>query len=149
MKFRGHSHRSLDPKGRLMLTPDFRDRLVSEAPDGRVVLTLYEGHVVGMTPAQWSDTEEELEKVRNPSKNLRNLMRILYSGYEEVALDKQGRIQIPAHLRKSGKLDKEVVLLGAGRRFEVWGVESYRSLLEQEYDDVSEELSEAEVSLPF
>jgi MraZ protein len=61
---------------------------------------------------------------------------------------KQGRIAIPAHLRKSGKLDKEVVVIGAGRRLEIWSAEAFEDLLDQDYD-VSTELAENNVSLPF
>ncbi|HMM39528.1 MAG TPA: division/cell wall cluster transcriptional repressor MraZ [Desulfovibrio sp.] len=150
MKFRGHAHRSLDPKGRIILPPEFRDQIFAEVQDGRIVLTIFEGHVIGITPAQWDKLEAELQKKsKNPSRQLRDFMRILYSGYEEVQVDSQGRMQLPAHLRKSGKLNKEVVLLGVGDRFEIWGEESYQSLLEQDYSDVSDELSDAGVILPF
>lgn len=122
MKFRGHAHRSLDPKGRIILPPEFRDQIFAEVQDGRIVLTIFEGHVIGITPAQWDKLEAELQKKsKNPSRQLRDFMRILYSGYEEVQVDSQGRMQLPAHLRKSGKLNKEVVLLGVGDRFEIWG----------------------------
>ena len=150
MKFRGHAHRSLDPKGRIILPPEFRDQIFAEVQDGRIVLTIFEGHVIGITPAQWDKLEAELQKKsKNPSRQLRDFMRILYSGYEEVLVDPQGRMQLPAHLRKSGRLNKEVVLLGVGERFEIWGEESYQGLLEQDYSDVSDELSEAGVILPF
>lgn len=150
MKFRGHAHRSLDPKGRVILPPEFRDQIFAEVPDGRIVLTIFEGHVIGITPAQWDRLESELQKqTKNPSRQLRDFMRILYSGYEEVVVDPQGRMQLPAHLRKSGRLNREVVLLGVGERFEIWGEESYQSLLEQDYSDVSDELSESGVILPF
>jgi len=118
--------------------------------DGKIVLTIFEGHVIGITPAQWNKLESELQKKsKNPSRQMRDFMRILYSGYEEVLVDPQGRMQLPAHLRKSGRLNKEVVLLGVGERFEIWGEESYQGLLEQDYSDVSDELSEAGVILPF
>lgn len=149
MKFRGHSHRSLDEKGRLIFPPDFRDRICEASPDGRVVLTLFEGHVIGMTPEQWEETEQELDKIKNPSRALKNLIRVLYAGYEEVALNKQGRIQLPAHLRKSGKLYKDVVLMGVGKRFEIWGAEQFEDLLEDTQDDVADELSENGVDFPF
>ncbi len=150
MRFRGHAHRSLDPKGRIILPPEFRDQVFAAVPDGRMVLTIFEGHVIGITPEQWTALEAELgKKSRNPSRQMRDFVRILYSGYEEVAVDQQGRMPIPTHLRKSGRLGKDVVLLGVGERFEIWGAESYQALIEQDYSDVSDELSEAGVILPF
>jgi MraZ protein len=148
MKFRGHAHRSLDDKGRLILPPEFRDSIRSAVPEGVIVLTIYDKQVIGITPAQWAELEDELEKVKTPSRELQNTIRILYSGYTETPVSAQGRIAIPAHLRKSGKLDKDVVVMGAGRRFEIWPADSYEQLLDGDYD-VSTELAENNVSMPF
>ncbi|HWR03618.1 MAG TPA: MraZ N-terminal domain-containing protein, partial [Humidesulfovibrio sp.] len=62
MRLLGHAHRSLDPKGRLMLTPEFRDQFLAETPDGRLVLTIYQGQIIGITPEQWDTFVAELEK---------------------------------------------------------------------------------------
>jgi MraZ protein len=148
MKFRGHAHRSLDDKGRLILPPDFRDMIRSGVPESVIVLTIFDKHVIGITPTQWGRLEDELEKVKTPSRELQNTIRILYSGYTETPVGAQGRIAIPAHLRKSGKLDKDVVVMGAGRRFEIWPADSFERLLDEDYD-VSQELAENNVSLPF
>lgn len=148
MKFRGHAHRSLDDKGRLILPPEFRDAIHAELPDGIIVLTIFDKHVIGITPSQWAKLESELESIRTPSRALQNTIRLLNSGYTETPVGKQGRIAIPAHLRKSGKLGGEVVVLGAGRRFEIWSAESFEALLDEDYD-VSSELAENNVSLPF
>jgi MraZ protein len=149
MKFRGHAHRSLDDKGRLILPPEFRDLIRTELSDAVIVLTIYDKHVIGITPDQWTRLEDELEKVKTPSRELQNTIRLFNSGYTETLVGKQGRIAIPAHLRKSGKLlDKEVVVMGAGKRFEIWSAESFESLLDEDYD-VSSELAENNVTLPF
>jgi len=148
MKFRGHAHRSLDDKGRLILPPEFRDAIRSELEDGVIVLTIYDKHVIGITPEQWDKLERELESIKSPSRALQNTIRLLNLGYTETPVGKQGRIAIPAHLRKSGKLDKEVVVIGAGRRLEIWSAEAFEDLLDEDYD-VSLELAENNVSLPF
>ncbi|EGB14843.1 MraZ domain-containing protein [Pseudodesulfovibrio mercurii] len=148
MKFRGHAHRSLDDKGRLILPPEFRDTIRSELPDGVIVLTIFDKHVIGITPEQWNKLESELESIKSPSRELQNTIRLLNLGYTETPVGKQGRIAIPAHLRKSGKLDRDVVVIGAGRRLEIWSAEAFENLLDQDYD-VSSELAENNVSLPF
>jgi len=148
MKFRGHAHRSLDDKGRLILPPEFRDTIRAALPDAVIVLTIYDKHVIGITPEQWTRLEAELEKIKTPSRALQNTIRLFNSGYTEALVGKQGRIAIPAHLRKSGKLDGEVVVMGAGKRFEIWSAESFEQLLDEDYD-VSAELAENNVSLPF
>ncbi len=71
MKFRGHAHRSLDDKGRLILPPDFRDLIRAEVSDAVIVLTIYDKHVIGITPEQWTRLEGELEKVKSPTGGFR------------------------------------------------------------------------------
>lgn len=150
MRLLGHAHRSLDPKGRLMLSPEFRDQLLAESPDGRVVLTLFQGQIIGITPAQWEAFVEQLEtKLSAPSAPLQDMRRVAYAGYTEVVLDKQGRIQLPTHLRKSGRIDRDIVLAGVGKRFEIWDKDRFEALLEQSHADVSEELAKSSVTLPF
>ncbi|MCK5454270.1 MAG: division/cell wall cluster transcriptional repressor MraZ, partial [Calditrichia bacterium] len=41
-----------------------------------------------------------------------------YASYQKV--DKQGRINIPAELIEYAHLDKEVIVLGFVKRFEIW-----------------------------
>lgn len=133
-----------------MLTPEFRDQFLAEAPDGRLVLTIYQGQIIGITPAQWEQFVDELEnKLSAPSTTLQQIRRVAFAGYSEVVLDKQGRIQLPTHLRKSGKLDRDVVLVGVGRCFEIWDKERFEALLEESSEDVSAELAKADIKLPF
>lgn len=134
-----------------MLPPEFRDQFLAESPDGRLVLTIYQGQIIGITPAQWDQFVVEMEqKLTAPSVTLQQLRRVAFAGYAEVVLDKQGRIQLPAHLRKSGKLDRDVVLAGVGRCFEIWDKERFEALLEQQSgEDVSAELARADIKLPF
>lgn len=132
-----------------MLTPEFRDQLLAVTPEGRLVLTIYQGQVIGITPAQWDAFAAEMEKLANPSPNMQNIRRVAFAGYAEVVLDKQGRIQLPTHLRKSGKLERDVVLVGVGRSFEIWDKDRFEALLEQQPGDVSSEMSQANVTMPF
>jgi len=148
LKFRGHAHRSLDDKGRLILPPDFKDLIRSALSDAVMVLTIYDKHVIGITPEQWNKLETELESIKSPSPSLQNTIRRFNLGYTEIKVGAQGRIAIPAHLRKSGKLEKDVVVIGSGRRFEIWSKEDFEKLLDED-EDVSAELAENNVTLPF
>lgn len=149
MKFLGQAHRSMDAKGRLILPPSFKDILLSRSEDGVVVLTLFEGHIIGMTPQQWEKTMAALESVTQPGGKIKNMMMALLAEYEEVTLDGQGRLPLSIHKRKSGRLmDREVVVLGTGPRFEIWSEGEYEAML-AETVGVTDELAESNISLPF
>ena len=132
-----------------MLTPEFREQFLGESPDGRLVLTIYQGQVIGITPQQWETFVAELEKPATPSPTLLSIRRVAFAGYVEVALDKQGRIQLPTHLRKSGRLEGDVVLVGGGKCMEIWDKDRFEALLEQKPEDVSAEMAQANIKLPF
>jgi len=46
--------------------------------------------------------------------------RFFLSGATECIVDKLGRILIPSYLRQYSGLDKEIVFVGVGRKFEIW-----------------------------
>lgn len=142
MIFKGHVDRNLDIKGRLMLPPEYREFFHSQDPDGHLVLTLHRGKIIGITPEQWEAWETRLLEPRNASDDLQSTIDIYLSSYEKVKIDKQGRIQIPPRLRKSGKLNKEVVVMGSGHHFAIMDVRLYDRMLEQPRGDVSREMGD-------
>jgi MraZ protein len=60
--------------------------------------------------------------------------RFLVSGAQECAIDRQGRILLPQHLRQHAGLEREVVIAGVGPRIEIWD----RSRLDEEIRRVAE-----------
>jgi len=118
--FRGHSERNLDPKGRLMLPPEFREEVLKTSPEGKLMLTNFDGCVVGYPMPEWERIEKSFLSVNALDKRIRRLQRFLIAGAVEVVLDKQGRILIPPYLRTYAKLDKDCILAGVVAKFELW-----------------------------
>ena len=50
----------------------------------------------------------------------RDLKRFFFAFANEVIVDKQGRIVIPANLRESAGLSKEAMIIGASSHIEIW-----------------------------
>lgn len=148
MKFYGLAYRNLDAKGRLLLPPEFRDNILSNIPEGYVVLTIFNNQIIGITPSQWEHLVEELDRIKAPSNDLEETKMLLYSNYVQAPVSKQGRIAIPAHLRQNGNIgtEMEVVVFGAGNRFEIRPKEKYTNMLNKDRD-VSSELRENNANL--
>jgi MraZ protein len=51
---------------------------------------------------------------------IRALQRLLVGHADDVEVDAAGRILVPPELRRYANLDKRVVLVGQGRKFELW-----------------------------
>ena len=139
--FRGRSQRNIDGKGRLMLPPDFRRVCQEHDPDGRLILTNFDDCVAGYPMAEWQEIETRLDQIRNPNRQLRNFLRFFLGGAQEVTLDGQGRVNIPQSLRDYAGLDKEIVLVGVGAKFEVWDRGRHDTIMDQNFDDVSDALA--------
>ena len=142
--FRGHSHRSLDGKGRLMLPPEFRDTVFERDPDGRLMLTNFDGCAVGYPMPEWETIESSFNRINVLNRRLRDFQRFFISGAVEVHLDKQGRILVPPHLRTYARLQRDIVLAGVGRKFEIWDLDKFeerRRDVEENFDQVMDEVA--------
>ena len=130
--FRGHSYRSLDPKGRLMLPPEFREEIFRLVPDGRVMLTNnFDGAISGYPMPEWEAVEASFRAGNTLMPGFRDIERFFIAGATEVTVDKQGRILIPPYLRTYAGLDKEMVLAGVGTKFEIWDQGRFEERLRQ------------------
>ncbi len=74
--------------------------------------------------------------------SMRRFRRVIIGQASECNCDKQGRILIPPTLRQYAKLEKEIVLVGALKHFEIWSREPWEAeKLELGSDILKEELS--------
>lgn len=129
----------LDDKGRLFLPAKFRPLL-----EHGVVLTRGQDHCIyGWTPESFHAFAEKVKQTPFTNREVRNFVRMLYSGAVSEAPDKQGRISIPPVLREWANLDRECTVVGAMDRIEIWDSASWDQFsAEQEgpFADMSNEI---------
>lgn len=129
----------LDDKGRLILPAKFRSRL---AP-GLVVTRGHERCLFVIPMDEFRQIYEQARHAPVTSKQARDYLRVLLSGAHDEVPDKQGRVSIPAPLRRYAGLDREVAVIGAGTRVEIWDAtawETYLDAQEAAYADTAEEI---------
>ncbi len=119
MAFRGTFDHTLDAKNRLTVPARYR-------------ATLAEGVVMAMPvdlepcvgvwrPEQYERyTERALAELPPLSPRLAELERFFYGSSQDTELDAAGRIMLPVFLAEHAGLTKEVVVVGAGDRLELW-----------------------------
>ena len=149
MFFRGRSQRTPDPKGRLMLPTDFRDIIRSHDEDGKVVLTTYDGCIVGFPLPEWEEFEQKIIRLRNPVRTVRDFRRLVLGGAEVMTLDAQGRVRLSKEHMQYAGIEKEVFIVGQGPRFEIWSPQKLEPVLEQNFDQVAEAIGDAGVDFGF
>lgn len=149
MFFRGRITRNLDPKGRLMLPPEFRDTLSARSADGKVVLTTYDGCVVGFPLPDWEEFEQKMNRIKNAPRSVRDFRRLVLGGAEAMSLDGQGRVRLSREHTTYAAIDREATLVGQGPRFEVWSPARLAPVLEQNFDDVARAIAETGIDFGF
>lgn len=149
MYFRGRILRNLDPKSRIVLPPDFREILLSRSPAGKVVLTTYDGCAVGFPLPDWEEFECKMNRIKNPSREVRFFRRLVIGGAEELAVDAQGRVRLSRELMKYAGIEREAILMGQGSRFEIWAPGTLDAALDQDFDDVAAALADTGIDIGF
>jgi MraZ protein len=114
--FMGTYTPKLDEKGRLILPAKFRDRL-SEG----LVVTQGQEKCLDVFPVDVFMEEADRARAKGmTSRSGRDQIRMLFASAEEVTPDKQGRIAITAPLREYAAISRDVVVIGAMDRVEIW-----------------------------
>ncbi|KAA1042705.1 division/cell wall cluster transcriptional repressor MraZ [Macrococcus equipercicus] len=137
--FMGEYQHQLDAKGRIIVPSKFRDELSEHF----VITRGLDNCLFGYTIAEWQKIEEKLKTLPITKKDARKFMRLFFSGAVEVDLDKQGRINIPSHLREYAGLTKECVVIGVSSRIEIWDKAVWQTFYEEteeHYEEIAEEL---------
>jgi MraZ protein len=118
--FRGVATLSLDTKGRLAVPSKYRDVLLAQG-DGRVVVTADPSKCLLLFPLlEWEPIEKKLNSLSSFNPQTRSLQRLLVGNAADLELDAAGRILLPAMLREFAALEKNVVMVGQGAKFELW-----------------------------
>ncbi|MBE9559737.1 MAG: division/cell wall cluster transcriptional repressor MraZ [Proteobacteria bacterium] len=131
MHFRGINNIAVDAKGRMAMPARYRDRLL-EACGGRLVVTVDQDHCLLVYPLpEWEVIEEKLINLPSLNKQSRLLQRLLIGHATDLEMDGQGRILLPAMLREYAGLKKKAVLIGQGKKLEIWDEETWAQSQEE------------------
>ena len=129
--FRGVAQLNLDSKGRLAVPSRFRDALITRA-SGQLVVTADSDRCLLIYPLpDWEPIEQKLMSLSSFNAQIRELQRRLVGYAEDVVMDATGRILVPPALRSYAQLDKAVVLVGQGHKFELWNKDHWDELMEK------------------
>ena len=77
----------------------------------------------------WELIQQKLEGLSNLDSRVRDLQRRLIGFAVDVEMDSAGRVLISPELREYAHLDKTVVLVGQGRKFELWNKDDWDQMI--------------------
>lgn len=129
----GEYEHSIDPKGRLAVPAKLRESLgnnfmITKGLDGCLFVYAQE---------EWQRLEQKLAALPMSRKTARDFTRFLFGGACEGECDKQGRVLLPANLRRYAGLTKDTVIVGVGNHAEIWDAAKWQQYNEESAEDVS------------
>lgn len=130
--FRGFHQISLDAKGRLVIPARYRD-LLKEHCNGQLVATIdIRDTCLRIYPLPvWEELESQLEKLPSTNAGVRRIQRLILGYASDVEMDGSGRVLLPPALRKYASLEKDLVLVGQGKKLELWSEEQWNNCLHE------------------
>jgi len=146
--FMGEHQHSLDKKGRLIIPSKFREILTEKYEDKFVITRGLDNCLFLYPPDEWREIERKIKSLSMLKRESRAFKRFLISGAVECVLDKQGRIMIPVNLRHYARIEKDIVLIGAAEKIEIWSKENwqvYSKKAEESFEEIAQELGEFQI----
>lgn len=112
-----------------------REVLLTESDVNLVVTIDTEEKCLLLYPlGEWEDIEQRIEALPSFNPITRRIQRLLIGHANEVDMDNQGRVLIPPLLREYAALQKRVIVVGQGRKFELWSEQHWQARREQWLD---------------
>ena len=111
---------TIDAKSRMFLPAKYREFVGTS-----VVLRMWEeGCLYLMTEEGWAEYRERVLKELADTE-YRFILRRIFSTATTIPLDSQGRILIPPKFMEYAGLKDRAVIVGAGKKAEIWAPERY------------------------
>jgi MraZ protein len=141
--FKGQFTYSLDSKGRVSIPAKLRKFVASEAND-TFVMTKGINSCIDVYPLnQWQIIEDKLEDLNNFDAKNQLFVRMILQFATEDKMDQQSRILVPQDLLSYAKIEKEVLILGALKKIELWNPKVYNEYLNsipETYEQIAAEV---------
>ncbi len=91
---------------------------------------------------EWEFIETKLAELSDFDKQGRRTKQMMRGYAADCQLDAQGRILIPQELRDYAELKKQIVMLGQGNKFEIWGEAAWKTQRDEWLEQIGDESGE-------
>ncbi|MCW7553582.1 MULTISPECIES: division/cell wall cluster transcriptional repressor MraZ [Endozoicomonas] len=139
--FRGVNAINLDAKGRLAIPTRYRQGLKDRCAGCLVATIDTDEPCLLIYPVdEWDAIQKKIEALPSFHPMTRRIQRLLIGHATDLDMDGNGRVLVPPLLRDYAGLGKKCILLGQGKKFELWDEDCWN----QRRDDYLREASDAE-----
>ncbi|MGZ5253147.1 MAG: division/cell wall cluster transcriptional repressor MraZ [Flavitalea sp.] len=128
--FLGEYEATVDAKGRFLLPAGFKKQL-PEGDNAQFVINRgFEKCLTLYPSSSWEPIFTEISKLNDFDPKVREFRRIFLNGATTLELDSAGRLLIPQNLKAHAGIEKDIVLVSAVNKIEIWDKNKYQQFFE-------------------
>lgn len=128
--FLGEFEATIDAKGRFLVPAGFKRQLTEEDTTQFVINRGFEKCLSLYPLSSWKPLAEKINALNDFDPKVREFKRFFLNGATLVEPDSAGRILIPPSLKEYAGLQKEMVMVTAGNRMEIWDKSKYKEFFD-------------------
>ena len=128
--FLGEYEATLDAKGRFLLPAGLKKQLPEGEADRFVVNRGFEKCLTLYPIKNWEPIFSEISKLNDFDPKVREFRRYFLNGAIITEADSAGRLLIPQNLKDHAGLEKDIVLVSAVNKLEIWDKKQYQQFFE-------------------
>ena len=128
--FLGEFEATLDAKGRFLLPAGFKKQLPEEETSRFVINRGFEKCLALYPVKNWEPLFADISKLNDFDPKVREFRRNFLNGATFVEPDSAGRLLIPPNLKGHADLQKDIVLVAAVNKIEIWDSNKYKQLFD-------------------
>ena len=128
--FIGEFEATLDPKGRFLLPAGFKKQLPEGGTEHFVINRGLEKCLSLYPMKSWKPIFAEISDLNDFDPKVRQFRRYFLNGATQVELDSANRILLPKNLMEHAGLEKDIVLVSAINKIEIWDKNKYQEFFE-------------------
>jgi MraZ protein len=128
--FIGEYEATLDAKGRFLLPSGFKKQIPEGASDHFVVNRGFEKCLSLYPMKSWKPIHSKINALSEFDAKSRQFTRYFLNGATLVELDTASRLLLPKNLMDYAGLEKDIVLVSAVNKIEIWDVIKYKQFFE-------------------
>ena len=130
ISFLGEFEATIDAKGRFLLPSGFKKQLSQDAAPKFVINRGFEKCLTLYPLQSWEPIFSEISQLNDFDPKVREFRRYFLNGATEIELDSAGRLLLPKNLISHASLDKDIVLVSAVNKIEIWDTNKYNQFFE-------------------
>ena len=129
--FLGEYEVTLDAKGRFLVPAGLKKQLPDGDSNAFVINRGFEKCLTMYPEKSWEPIFSNISKLNDFDPKVREFRRWFLNGAIKMELDSAGRLLIPKNLMDHAGLERDVVLVSAVNKIEIWDKAKYQQFFDQ------------------